>query len=175
MATFMLGPAGGTDEGKRLWDQKVRRALRKNLGLRKRIAQNLRPVEVHSPHGLFIRKGMGIRLENERHLRIIRMITRGLYYFEFDEPLNPEVEIQAHFAQLESEMAPIQPVSQDLRRGSRKWPGVFEYRFNRVDERPDASIWIMRFYGVNVFWAISNDENIDDDLHPDSRTSSDHK
>jgi len=120
LATFMFGPAGGTDEGKRLWNQKIRRALQKNLGLRRRIAKNLHPVEIFSPHGLFIRKGMGIKLENKRHLRIIRMITRGLYYFEFDEPLSPDADIQSHFAQLQSEMAPLRPVSQNLRRGSRE-------------------------------------------------------
>ena len=167
LATFMFGPAGGTRVGKRLWDQKIRRALGKNLGLRRRIAGNLHPVEVHSPYGLFIRKGMGIQLENERHLRIIRMITRGLYYFEFGEPLDPSVDIQSHFAQLSSEMAPIRPVMDQLRMGSRQWPGVFEYRFNRVEEKPDASIWVLMLYGVNVFWAISNDEELHEepDLH----------
>jgi hypothetical protein len=156
LATFLFGDAGVTVAGKRLWDQKLERMYAKNAGLRRRILTNFREVEVRSPSGLFIRKGMAVQLEDHRILKVIEQIVRGLYYFEFDEPLPNSTTFRSQFAQSSEAMAPMELIKHQLKLGARDWPGLFEYRFNRVSERPEASIWIMRFWGVNVFWAITN-------------------
>ncbi len=47
----------------------------------------------------------------------------------------------------------------ELQFGSRDWPGVFEYRFKRTSRNNEDFIWLMRFYGCIIFWAIGYNEN----------------
>ena len=156
LATFMFGEAGVSPAGKRLWNEKLHRMYRKNKGLRRRIANSLHDVEIVTPSGLYIGRGLGVRLENERLEKVVSKIVRGLYYHEYQEALPAAAEVICNFVQRPLAMSPIENIVPELHFGSRKWPGIFEYRFNCVAEKPEASIWLIRFYGCHVFWALTD-------------------
>jgi len=156
LATFMFTEAGVSDAGKKLWDEKLHRMYKKNLGLKKRIASSLHEVDLFTPSGIALGRRMAIRHDEIRSEKVINKIVRGLYYYEYRKPLPASVEITNHLLQQPSEIAEMEKFAPMLLFGSRKWPSVFEYRFNRVAEQPEGSMWIMRFYGKVVFWAISS-------------------
>ena len=156
LAAFMFGEAGVSLAGKKLWDEKLHRMYDKNRGLRRRIAKSMHSVDIFTPGGVFLGRGLGVRLEEERINRVVTKIIRGLYYHEYQEALSSSTEIMCHFAQQPSDLSPVEKIVDQLQFGSRGWPDVFEYRFNRVEEKPEASIWLVRFFKTNVFWALSN-------------------
>jgi hypothetical protein len=56
---------------------------------------------------------------------------------------------------LASEAQKVERLQDQLLFGSRRWPSVFEYRFNRVTAQPGNSVWVMRFFTRFVFWCVS--------------------
>ncbi len=68
-ATFMFSNAGISPAGKKLWDQKLNKMYKKNLGLRRKIAQDIKKVNLLTPSGLYIRRQSAsfpnsVRIEN---------------------------------------------------------------------------------------------------------------
>jgi hypothetical protein len=156
LATFMFTDAGVSDTGKSLWDEKLHRMYEKNLGLKRKIAQLLKEVDVKTPSGIFLGRRMAIQLDGLRSQRVINKILFGLYYFEFQEILPFTTKLNIRFAQYESDVPQeLKDLAPSLLFGTRQWANIFEYRFNRVKERPQKSIWIIRFFGKAVFWAIT--------------------
>ena len=156
LATFMFGPAGVTQVGKQLWGEKLHRMYEKNQGIRQRIGTSLQKIEFVTPHGLFVRHGLGVKLERGRLESVVSKIVRGLYFFEYGEALPSLVEIVTHFVQSPVDMTPVENVVSQLSFGTRQWPGIFEYRFNRVEEKHDTSIWLIRFYESHIFWSVTD-------------------
>jgi hypothetical protein len=159
LATFMFSEAGISPAGVSLWDEKLYRMYGKNVGLRRRIASSLRHVDLINPRGLFVGRRLAIRQDEARFGRVVSKIVRGLYYFEYQEPLPASTELLCQFLQTPSEVSEVEGFASQLLFGSRQWPGIFEYRFNRVAEYPEGSIWLIRFWGKVVFWAVSGDSN----------------
>lgn len=163
LATFMFTEIGITEAGKKLWDEKLHRMYEKNLGLRKRISKSLQQVELVTPGGIYLGRRFVIKHNDAHSERVINKIVRGLYYYEYKEPLPPSVKISSHFLKRPSEISEVEKFVPMLLFGSRKWPGIFEYRYNRIANQTEGSMWVMRFFGKVVFWAISADRNIDSD------------
>ena len=159
LATYMFSDAGVSPTGKKLWDQTLHRMYAKNRGLRRRIASLLRPVRLTTPSGLFLGRGIAIKQEEPRLARVVEKIIRGIYFFEYNERLDPLIKIAAVFLRSEEDAAEPMTFNNQLYSGSRDWPDVFEYRFNRVTDKPEDSMWIIRFFGRIVYWAISSNEN----------------
>lgn len=165
LATFMFSEAGVSPAGKRLWDEKLHRMYEKNLGLKKRIASSLHDIDLFTPSGLYIGRRLAVEQDEVRFARVVSKIVRGLYYHEYQEPIPASTEIICHLLQNSSEVSEVAKFASQLHFGARRWPGIFEYRFNRVAERPENSIWLMRFYEYAVFWAITGSES----LHPNQQ------
>jgi hypothetical protein len=156
LATFMFTDAGVSDVGKSLWDEKLHRMYEKNLGLRRKIAQSLKEVDVRTPSGIYLGKRMAIQYDDLRSQRVVKKIIFGLYYYEFQEYLLPTAKVNIRFAQYESDIPQeLKDVASSLLFGTRQWAEIFEYRFNRVTEYFQKPIWIFRFFGKVVFWAIT--------------------
>ena len=161
LATFMFTEAGISDAGKKLWDEKLHRMYRKNPGLKKHIARSLQDVNLVTSSGIHLGKRLAIRHEEARSKKVIDKIIRGLYHFEYQESLPQSIEITIHFLQEPSEITTVvEKINPMLLNGSRRWPDIFEYRFNRVAEQPEGSVWVIRFFGTAVFWATSKNRNI---------------
>jgi len=137
-------------------ERKTASDYQKNLGLKKKIAQSLKEVDVRTPSGIYLGKRMAIQYDDLRSQHVITKIILGLFYFEFQEYLPSTAKLNVRFAQYESDVPQeLTDIASSLLFGTRQWAGVFEYRFNRVTEHPQKSIWILRFFGKVVFWAIT--------------------
>ena len=160
LATFMFTDAGVSDTGKRLWAEKMHRMYTKNLGIRKKIVNSLKHVELITPSGIHLGKRMAIKYDEPRSERVVNKMVRGLYFFEFQKPILSSIEIGSRFAQHASDIpTAIEDIAPSLIFGTRQWPGIFEYRFNRVTEQPEKSIWILRFFGKVVFGALQGSKS----------------
>ncbi|MBU0734082.1 MAG: HNH endonuclease [Proteobacteria bacterium] len=157
LATFMFSDAGISDAGKRLWSEKLHRMYEKNLGLRRKIAQALEYTNVVTPVGLFLGRRMAIKPDEKRFDKVISKIVRGLYFFEYQEVIPPVSSILCLFLKTEEHFQAAKEYVNQLKSGTRGWPGIFEYRFNRLEKKHDESMWILLFYNFATFWVITGD------------------
>ncbi len=156
-ATFMFSNAGISPAGKKLWDQKLNKMYKKNLGLRRKIAQDIKKVNLLTPSGLYIRRQSASFPNSVRIENVVCKIVKGLYYHEYNERIPSSINIMSHLIQTQEESNAA--TKYELQFGSRDWPGVFEYRFKRTSRNNEDFIWLMRFYGCIIFWAIGYNEN----------------
>ncbi|MBI3004218.1 MAG: hypothetical protein HYY49_02235 [Ignavibacteriales bacterium] len=98
-------------------------------------------------------------MDEERFGKVVAKVIRGLYYFEYSAPLLSSTEVLSQFLQSESDATEPIKFNDQLLFGSRQWPNVFEYRFNRIEDLPLCSMWLIRFWGKIVFWAITGNDS----------------
>ena len=77
---------------------------------------------------------------------------RGLYFFEYGEPLSNDAEIMSFFLNQEEKFKEAAKIANELKSGLKSWKGIFEYKLNRVAESPTDSIWLFRFLGQCEFF-----------------------
>ena len=159
LATFMFSEAGVSDAGKKLWEQKLRRMYEKNLGLKRKIAQNLSRRNVVTPAGIYLGKTMMIDRDDDRFDNVISKIVKGLYHFEFNENLPSESEISVLFLDTQEKFNIAKKDINVLEFGKKQWPGIFEYRFGSVKENPYLTMWLFGFYSFATFLAITFQNN----------------
>lgn len=157
LASFMFTDAGTSDAGKLLWKEKLHRMYNKNIGLKRKIAEHLKPVDVISKGGIFLRKGIGVKPDEKRWITVVEKIIRGLYYFEYKEILPENIKMMSQFLRNDYEYEKAFEYLSQLRIGSRNWKDLFEYRYNRVIEQPYVSMWMVRFYKYATFWVITRE------------------
>lgn len=161
-AVLMFSDAGVSDAGRTLWDERMRGLLAKNRGLAARLARSFQPVELVTPRGLHLGRRTAITFEIPRLIRVVNKIVRGLYLAEFDERLPHDHPVNSVFIQSQSQFDDVAPLRSSLRPGRRQCPGVFEYVCGRAAEKPEGSLWIVRFFGTAWFWSVSGvDESRD--------------
>ena len=154
LATLMFTEAGSSPAGRELWQQKLRRMYAKNLGLRYRIAASLRQVNLVTPAGLFLGRGLTQRPDFARLEKVVIKVVRGLYYLEHSVSLSPQMVVEALFLRGDLEREVAQQYGSMYRHGQRAWPGIFSYR---VADCPQGSMWELRFYDFATFWALTHD------------------
>lgn len=156
LATLMFGNAGVSPTGKKLWNEKLHRMYQKNKGLKKIIAKNLRAIELNTPQGIYLGKQMAITYDESRLSKVVQKIVRGLYFFEHDEIFAKENPIKTKFLRTQQDIDYLAEKCASLPYGKRQWSDIFEYRCGRVEEAKEMSIWILRFFGKNCFWALTD-------------------
>ncbi len=101
-ATFMFSNAGISPAGKKLWE-KLDKMDKKNLGLRRKIAQDIKHVNLVTPSGLFIRRQTASFPDSVRIENVVRKIVKGLYYHEYNERIPSSVGIIADLIKTQEE------------------------------------------------------------------------
>jgi hypothetical protein len=157
LATFMFSNAGVSEAGQKLWSEKLNRMYDKNIGLRRKIADHLEQTSLYTPTGIYLGRGMTINTDEKRFGSVVNKILKGLYFFEYDQPLPNNAEITTIFMNLQDNFEPVKRVAPELKFGSKTWNGIFEYRFNRLADDPSGSIWMFRFWGQAYFWSVTCD------------------
>jgi hypothetical protein len=161
---LLFGPAGVSQAGEKLWEQKLNRTYQKDIGLKKIIANSLQKVELRTQTGLYAGKGFVIKTRWDRVSMFITKLVRGLYYFESRRILPVSTHID--FPHIHAEYLPASEFKNipARRYGKKSWKGIFEYRFDIFGKNPQESIWVFRMYGHYIFIAITckpEDRNID--------------
>ena len=155
-ATFLFSDAASTKTGKELWDSKFSRGWRRNSGLRAALQKRMSRIPVFSPKGIYLQNRLAIELDHERLDSVVMRCIRGLYFFEFGEILHNQTEMQvANLLTPQSQKA-MEEQAKSAQPGKRDWPGVFEYRVAKCHEVDQGSMWLVRFYGMVCYWAVTS-------------------
>lgn len=163
LATFMFSDAGISEAGKQLWSEKMHRAYEKNIGLKRKIADSLKRKEIVTPAGIILGNHWTIKTDQVRFENVVNKIVRGLYYHELHERLAPSSEILSLYLSKEQHFNVAEQHIDQLKHGSNGWKGIFEYRFNILEEDPNISMWLLRFYNCAYFFAITGDSQINNE------------
>ncbi|TAK07952.1 MAG: hypothetical protein EPO39_05505 [Candidatus Manganitrophaceae bacterium] len=149
-AWILFGSAGVTKHGKLLWDQKLHRGYKKNLGLKKVIARSLRQVDLVTQGGIYIGRRWEISPDAKRIENVLWKIVRGLFWVEYKERL-PE-DIPTEIIPIHSKRDPrISEAIPRTRQSAAFWEGIFECRYIRSHMNTYESFWLMAFYRQNYF------------------------
>jgi hypothetical protein len=90
-AWIHFGPAGVSNEGKRLWDQKFHRTYKKDYGLRRIIKESFKVVDLITPAGIYLGKQLAITINAKRRENVLKKIIRGLFWVEYKERLKETI------------------------------------------------------------------------------------
>lgn len=157
---LMFSNAGSSDAGKKLWDQKLKRTFQKDLGLRKLMSCILHPIQTFTPEGLYAGQRLAINADWSRVDQFITKLIKGLYFHEYNEPLPSTAFLDVsheHFKFGDSFLSQYIELS---KHGKNSWPGVFEYRHNRLEDVPEKSLWMFLLYGHIVWFAFTITEEM---------------
>lgn len=158
LATFMFTKAGESDAGRMLWKERLNRMYIKNLGLRRKIAQNLSLRNLVTPHGIFLGRKMTLTFDETRIYKVVARIAKGFYHAEFGNIIPLSHHLDCLFLNTDKNIKTVAEYLYMLKDGTNKWPGVFQYKYNRTQDKY-GSMWILSFYNYATFWLISYDPN----------------
>jgi hypothetical protein len=148
LAVINFTQAGLSSAGKQLWDQRLSRMYRRSPGFRRLIGNSFRRSQVVTPAGLYLGNRLSIEPDWKRIENFFIKIVRGLYYFEYQEPLPRSALIR--FAMLDDREM-IETVVKNVVTGKRSWSGIFEYKRNRLPAPSYESLWLFLIYDTHLF------------------------
>ena len=157
-ASFMFSEAGVSVAGKKLWKEKLHRMYKKNSGLRRKIAQNLKPINLFTPHGIFTGRKILIKIDENRIYKIVRKIIKGLYYIEYKEIMPASQNLDCLFLQTQKKYDTAMNQVSQLKNGSKKWDGICQYKYNRTEKGNPGSMWLINFFDFAIFWVIASNK-----------------
>lgn len=154
LATIMFTEAGETPEGKIFWDDFLRRMFKKNPALRGKIRRSLSMRNAHTPSGIFLGDKLTLKTDPPRLERVAGKIVKGLYYFEFEEALPPDVKMEIRFLRTDSDRIIADKHNHEIIPGSRSWP-IFRYGYGRLEDEKEISVWRLIFFERVEFFIIT--------------------
>jgi len=154
-AAYLLGSAGTSEAGQRLWQEKLARTYARNRGLRSLIVGSFRHRVVRDTYGMVFRIETIAELDRVRIDNVLIKLVRGLYFHTFGEPLDRTARIECKALTTQEQVDTVAHLASSVRFVRQDWPNLFEYRCNRVPEDPQGSIWFLRFYGRVIYWVVS--------------------
>lgn len=83
--------------GRNQYKSKIRRAIKRNSSLLKRLLYKAVPVTVTDPHTLKQEQSFGFKLEEERFDNIIGQLSRAIYFHHYTDKWIGDVKYQAEF------------------------------------------------------------------------------
>lgn len=157
MAWITIGPAIESRAGKPLWEQKLKRTFEKDRGVNEIIRRSCKPVDLKTPAGIYLGKGLASSIDHERKNNVLGKIVRGLFWVEYNERLPEDVAIEIYGVSRTGE--DIENLSARTYEGKAIGEGIFEYRYARAPESFE-SYWVMSFFRRNYFFAIVDGVNL---------------
>jgi len=131
-----------------------RTGRRRRTGLAVALLEKVRPVDVHSPGGIYLGSAEGLELDTQRVNRVLEKIVRGLYFHRFGMPLAPDasvyVEIKPDLDRLRS---PV--MSAALSQAPSFLADVFMHRVYALPENPINTSWALGFYDAVLAIAVT--------------------
>jgi hypothetical protein len=124
----------------------------KDVGLKKALVRAFKKVQLPTATG-GSEERLAINFDKARVSTVIEKICRGLYYFECGEHLELDLTVAVHRITTKTQ---FEQFNTDMILGQRGWPGIFEFRWNRVKEEPMLSKWLLLFHGSLAWGAITH-------------------
>jgi hypothetical protein len=128
---------------------KVSRSLKKptKIGFAKLVRDSLGEIDIQSQGGIYLGKAPSIKINANRLDRVSQRIIRGLYFKERNYPVPSDCGVfvkmlQYGFEDYAEHLSGIRfPPFKDIA------GGIFSYTWVECSDDPDASIWLMLFFG----------------------------
>lgn len=139
----------GNPEAKRVINELMRSlAGRKGRKFIRLLASSIEKTDTWSPQGyIYLGKKDAFRIDRPRITAVLHRIIRGLYFHEIGRPVPAGYQV---FAELQPRVNPrLREIVASISFTPPKiiGEGSFEYFFQRVDEDPDSTLWVLHFYG----------------------------
>lgn len=139
----------GNPEAERSMNE-LQRSLSERKGRRflSLLVSSIEKVDVWSPQGsIYLGKKDAFRIDRERINAVLSRIIRGLYFHEMGHPVPQDYKVMVELQpqvnpKLRETVASISFNSPKVVGG-----GAFGYFFQRVDEDPKSTLWILHFFG----------------------------
>ena len=139
--------------GWKIWNEKViGSSLKRSLSLRKHLLNNLIPVKLRSPSGLYLGDAEALRFPVRRINPVVKRIVRGLYWHHFRRRLLPGVKF---LVVKDPDISGIVDIIQNHTHLSSVQVETFQYRYGAAVEDPDQSVWLLRFYRATTFLVVT--------------------
>ncbi len=132
---------------------------REQGGLASYIRDSFVDVNVHSPGGIYLHKGVGIRADVARLQSVLKRIVRGLFWHETGSRLPPGYRVQAQLDQFGDSV--VQEFRKQFGRPStpiRRLGDVFEYAVLPSENYPSC-LWLGCFYKRVFFIGLISDND----------------
>jgi hypothetical protein len=134
---------GRDDVRSQFYKQKVLAPLRHNRRLTRQILNEAKKVDLFSKSGIYLGYAYAIKWRAKPHTEVIKRITKGLYFYHFNEILSPDTEIKAYW--LNSFGPKLKAYASTLKQASIGGES-FIYCYGRSEESPQTSIWLYQFH-----------------------------
>lgn len=161
------GMAYESEAGRRIWDERIRSALKgRRLGSKPLVQSMVKVAKVQSESGTLLGGWPISELDRETSKRVLSKITKGLYYLDTKQPLPSDVQILFDYDAGKPERLISPPLDEAIGGAKRidYGDGVVSCWRNRMKDDPTISITWLRFYEDKLFMVITFREEA---LHPD--------
>lgn len=148
----LFGDSGVTQEGKRIWGQKLRRTFKKDAGLAGQIVKSFCQVDVFAPEGIYIGRRLGVGIDPRRRDNVVKKIVRGLFWEEYKDRIPSDSVIE--IIRCQKSDPKLLGAIQCTQQAKRFQNGIFEYRHKRLKVDTYESFWVMSFYRQIYFVAL---------------------
>lgn len=149
--TIVAGGAYANETARNLWDGKIKRSFDRSPGLRERLRQSIRQMDVTTPAGIILGRAEGWEGDRDRIGRVLKKIVRGLFYLERGDLLADDV------AWIHQQVSPlterVPEVSMEIiqQLPLRKVGDVVTYKFGFPAEEPNLTLTWVAFYERTMF------------------------
>ncbi|MFQ5752275.1 MAG: hypothetical protein ACE5HI_09785, partial [bacterium] len=137
------------------WQEKMRRLYFRGRGVGNAISKKMQEVNMVTPQGIYFGKRMALEIDYSRLESVVKKIVKGLYYHEYKTVLSEDISVECQWLNAKSFMENARPFIEKLPFSESKYPGVFEYRFARIEDEPTKSAWALLFFDFAIFHAIT--------------------
>jgi len=122
-----------------------RSGRRRRIGLAVSLLEKVRPVEGHSPGGIYMGTGPGLEFDTDRVNRVLEKIVRGLFFHRFQRALPPDARVVVEMKpEPEHLRSPL--VAAALAQSPSFLGDVFMHRVYTLPENPNCTSWALGFY-----------------------------
>jgi hypothetical protein len=157
--TFVAsGVAFETPQGNRIWTERVRPSLQQNRrGFKTLLLKLAKEVKLSSSGDIYPGNAWVLEISQERIVRVLKKIGKGLYYLDAGKPLSEEVSLLSHYAGNDWQNFVAPPLDQAIQQAKRTdlGQGVVTYWRNTIKDDPINSITWLVFYGVHPFMILT--------------------
>lgn len=127
---------------------------RRRTGLARALLARIRPVEFHTPAGIYLGTAHASPLDVLRVNRVLTKIVRGLFFKQFGRILPQDARVYVEIKP-EPQMLASPVIQSALRQSPVSLGDVFGYRVVVVPENPVCTAWAMAFYETVLAIAIT--------------------
>ena len=152
------GMAYESEAGRRIWDERIRSALKgRRPGFKPLARSMVKVAKIQSESGTVLGDWPISELDRETSKRVLSKIVKGLYFIETRQLLPSDVQILCDYGEEHPERFIAPPLDEAIKKAKRVdyGGGVVNCWRNTIKDDPTASITWLRFYEDKLFMVVT--------------------